>query len=275
VKKQESYSISEFSNMTGLPQSKIRYYEKQGLFVVRRQENGYRWFKPEDAFRVNAFRGLLLYGFSVEEAIRMLDEKQQTKRFEASLQEQKQALTHQKQLLEYRLTRLENALRVLEDCPGEDFAVRQIDDILAVYASHGRDFTVSAHASELIAQMVDLLSISSYARVVPIAQITGTADTVDPSYVAAMPASEAWRLGGPEVLENRHLHRLPMGKCLVYHRSMTRAESVQRESYAPMLRWLSAHNYKMCGPVIIFPSFMNLDGEGTDVETITVPLTEA
>lgn len=60
---EKGYYIREFSNMTGLPQSKIRYYEKIGLFKVKRMKNGYRWFSPEDAFRVNAFRCLLQYGF--------------------------------------------------------------------------------------------------------------------------------------------------------------------------------------------------------------------
>ena len=48
---EKGYYIREFSNMTGLPQSKIRYYEKIGLFKVKRMKNGYRWFSPEDAFR--------------------------------------------------------------------------------------------------------------------------------------------------------------------------------------------------------------------------------
>ena len=41
---EKGYYIREFSNMTGLPQSKIRYYEKIGLFKVKRMKNGYRWF---------------------------------------------------------------------------------------------------------------------------------------------------------------------------------------------------------------------------------------
>ena len=43
---EKGYYIREFSNMTGLPQSKIRYYEKIGLFKVKRMKNGYRWFSP-------------------------------------------------------------------------------------------------------------------------------------------------------------------------------------------------------------------------------------
>src|SRR5699024_3023552 len=70
------YRIKEFAAMTGLPPSKIRFYEKHGLLSARREENGYRVFSPEDAFRSNAFRVLLQYGFTVEQAVSMLDAEQ-------------------------------------------------------------------------------------------------------------------------------------------------------------------------------------------------------
>ena len=38
------YRMKEFSAMTGLPQSKVRFYEKHGLVLSDRQENGYRVF---------------------------------------------------------------------------------------------------------------------------------------------------------------------------------------------------------------------------------------
>lgn len=44
------YRIREFSAMTGLSQSKIRFYEKRGFLLSHREENGYRVFTPEDAF---------------------------------------------------------------------------------------------------------------------------------------------------------------------------------------------------------------------------------
>ena len=134
---EKGYYIREFSNMTGLPQSKIRYYEKIGLFKVKRMKNGYRWFSPEDAFRVNAFRCLLQYGFSIEEAVRMLDEKQQTEQFEQSLKRQRYTLTHEKQLLEYRLQALDEAIGLLNMEPGSDFSVQDVPDKIYVYASNG------------------------------------------------------------------------------------------------------------------------------------------
>ena len=56
------YRMKQFAAMTGMTQSKIRFYEKHGLVLSDRMENGYRVFTPEDAFRSNAFRVLLQAG---------------------------------------------------------------------------------------------------------------------------------------------------------------------------------------------------------------------
>lgn len=266
---EKGYYIREFSNMTGLPQSKIRYYEKIGLFKVKRMKNGYRWFSPEDAFRVNAFRCLLQYGFSIEEAVRMLDEKQQTEQFEQSLKRQRYTLTHEKQLLEYRLQALDEAIGLLNMEPGSDFSVQDVPDKIYVYASNGRDFSVAGQAGETISRFVELLSISSYARVIETAQFSSEKPKLDPSYVCAIPASEEWRLG---TYDRTHVHWMNLGKCIVYHRSLTREESVRKETFALLLDWMTAHGYHMREKMMILPGFLNLDGCGKDMETVILPV---
>lgn len=266
---EKGYYIREFSCMTGLPQSKIRYYEKIGLFRVRRMKNGYRWFTPEDAFRVNAFRSLLQYGFSIEDAVRMLDEKQKTDAFEQSLQRQQETLIREKQLLEYRLRALSGAMELLNLKPGLDFSIQDIPDKLYVHASNGRDFSVAAQAGKTITRFVELLSISNYARIVDTVQFASEEPELNPSYVSAIPASEEWRLGE---YDHTHVHWLNLGKCLVYHRSLTREESVRKKSFAPMLDWLRNHGYRMHGKMMILPGFLNLDGCGTDMETVILPV---
>ena len=83
---ERTYKIGEFAAMTGMTPSKVRFYDKAGLFEsTLRDESGYRAFTPHDAFRANAFRVLLQYGFTVERAIAVLDERQGTVEFEESL----------------------------------------------------------------------------------------------------------------------------------------------------------------------------------------------
>lgn len=266
---EKGYYIREFSSMTGLPQSKIRYYEKIGLFKVKRMKNGYRWFSPEDAFRVNAFRCLLQYGFSIEDAVRMLDEKQQTEPFLRSLRQQQETLNREKQLLEYRLQSLEEAIGLLNLKPGSDFSIQDVPDKLYVHASNGRDFSVAAEAGETISRFVELLSVTNYTRIINTAQFSAPGEELDPSYVSAMPVSEERWLGE---YDHTHVHRLNLGKCIVYHRSVTREESVRKETFAPLFDWMNAHGYRMREKMVIQPGFLNLDGCGTDMETVILPV---
>ena len=149
---ERTYKISEFAAMTGMSPSKVRFYEKAGLFCANeREENGYRVFTPQDAFRANAFRVLLQYGFTVEHAIEMLDAKQDSAGFEGSLRSQRETLQRQIDLLNYRLRRIDGALEALEKsravqqgspddlATGGDFELADIDDIAKAYHQFSPD----------------------------------------------------------------------------------------------------------------------------------------
>ena len=41
------YRMKQFSALTGMTQSKIRFYEKHGLVLSDRMENGYRVVRPD------------------------------------------------------------------------------------------------------------------------------------------------------------------------------------------------------------------------------------
>lgn len=179
------YRMKQFAAMTGMTQSKIRFYEKHGLVLSDRMENGYRVFTPEDAFRV-----LLQYGFSISEAIEMLDAKQDTAEFRESLQEQRQKLEHERILLDYRQRRIESVLDVLETDGKVDFKLVHIPDQLYVNASHGRDFTVSMENEKVLAEYYDLLSITSCARIITRENLLDSSPSVDPDYINTVSVGE-------------------------------------------------------------------------------------
>lgn len=263
------YKIREFAAMTGMPASKIRFYEKRGLFATEREENGYRVFAPEDAFRSNAFRTLLQYGFTVEEAIAMIDAQQGTEEFRSSLEEQRAKLQGEADLLRYRLAKLDSALALVDSGTEPDFTLVDAPDQLYVRASHGRDFSVAMDNEHEIAQFYDLLSIASCARIISKADFENERDSVDPSYVNVIPLSEAGRLGE---FDPAHVTKLCLGKCIRFRRRVTRAESVRKEAFSDLFAYLDSHGYALRGDIILYPSFLNLDGRGSDIETLFVPV---
>ena len=250
------YRMKQFAAMTGMTQSKIRFYEKHGLVLSDRMENGYRVFTPEDAFRSNAFRVLLQYGFSISEAIEMLDAKQDTAEFRESLQEQRQKLEHERILLDYRQRRIESVLDVLETDGKVDFKLVHIPDQLYVNASHGRDFTVSMENEKVLAEYYDLLSITSCARIITRENLLDSSPSVDPDYINTVSVGEEHFLS-PYAREH-----------------VTREESIQKETFDGLFEHLDAHGLTICGDILIMPTFLNLDGEGSDIEVLYVPVEE-
>lgn len=278
---ERTYKIGEFAAMTGMSPSKVRFYEKAGLFCSNsREENGYRVFTPHDAFRANAFRVLLQYGFTVERAIEMLDSRQGSQGFRTSLKSQRDSLLHEIDLLNYRIRRIDGAIEALDSRVGDadaagffetgcDFEITDIDDQLYVEASHGYDFSVSVENRHEIAVFYELLSVTNCSRILRRDDLLGTGATIDPSYAISMPAKEAWRLGDCDLSK---VGRLEMGKCVRYHRRLSRSESLQRETFEPLFAHLEGHGYRLRSDVLLLPMFMNLDGMGSDVETLLVPI---
>lgn len=266
------YKISEFAAMTGMTPSKVRFYEKAGLFTTHKEENGYRFFTPYDAFRANAFRVLLQYGFTVEKAIAMLDARQESAEFEDALVAQRAHLLEQADLLRYRLARIDEALELLNPQPGSGFALVDIEDHVYARASFGTDFSVSVENEHEIAAFYDLLSVSNCARIISMEDFARPGATVDPNYVIAMPESELRRLVGVAGVDQARVGRLVLGKCLRYRRRLTREESLLKASYDEMFAWLDEHGYRLRGDILLLPAFMNLDGVGDDIETLYMPI---
>ncbi|MBC5998213.1 MerR family transcriptional regulator [Romboutsia ilealis] len=68
------YKIKEVSEITNIPQSKIRFYEKQGLLPeFKRDKNNIRIFSEKDIELLNLIRCLRNIGMSVKEIRTNLD----------------------------------------------------------------------------------------------------------------------------------------------------------------------------------------------------------
>ena len=58
--------IQELERMTGLERPSIRFYEKEGLLVPNRLENGYRDYSEADAELLKKIKLLRRLGMSIE-----------------------------------------------------------------------------------------------------------------------------------------------------------------------------------------------------------------
>ncbi|WP_229033270.1 hypothetical protein [Eggerthella lenta] len=47
---------------------------------------------------------------------------------------------------------------------------------------------------------------------------------------------------------------------------------MQKETFTSLFEHLDSHGYRVRNDIILFPSFLNLDGFGSDIETLYVPV---
>lgn len=69
------YKINEFSKMTAIPKSTLRYYDREGLLIpsLRDQENGYRYYDEADFTLANQLTLLRNSDFSISEIKEVLN----------------------------------------------------------------------------------------------------------------------------------------------------------------------------------------------------------
>lgn len=246
------YRMKQFSAMTGMTQSKIRFYEKHGLVLSDRTENGYRVFTPEDAFRSNAFRMLLQYGFSINEAIEMLDAKQDTPTFRDALQSQEERLKRERDLLNYRIKRIETIQEFISSEAEFSFKIVKGPTQLYINASHGRDFSISEENAKILAEFYELLSVTSCARIIHRSDLLDDGTTVDPDYINIINVKEEHFLS--EYSQQR-VSRLELGTCVRFGRKVTREESVQKETFDELFAYLDKHGLSIRDDILLFRAF--------------------
>lgn len=263
------YKISEFAKMTGLSQSKIRFYEKNGLLNVHKEDNGYRYFTRWDAFRINAFRTLLEYGFTVEKAIEIIDEQQSDDLFINSLEAKKKELEIQMDIMNSRIKKLDKSISLLNSKQDNEFEIVFMEDYLYVLASIGIDFNISNENEIPLSQFADVLPISSCARIINQEELNIDGETVNYNYCFAIPISKK------SVLKNydkTKVKRINLGNCIRYKRKTSRLKSEKIESFNELFQFIAQNNFSISGDSILFPTFLNLDENGNDIEILYIPI---
>lgn len=69
------YKIKEISQLYGIGVDALRYYEKLGLLIPRRDTNGYRLYSLHDIYKLNIIRDLRELEFSMDQIREYLDQQ--------------------------------------------------------------------------------------------------------------------------------------------------------------------------------------------------------
>ena len=107
-----SYTIKQMSELTGLPASTLRYYDKQGLLPnLRRDHNNVRIFSEEDYKNLRLIDCLKRSGLSIKDIRRFID---LAARGDNALNERLDIFVRRRKALLQELADLQQVLGVIE-----------------------------------------------------------------------------------------------------------------------------------------------------------------
>ena len=106
------YLIKEISELTGLPPSTLRYYDKKGLLPgLKRDENNIRVFTDDDCQQLRLIECLKKSGLSIKDIKKFID---MTKHGDKALPERLAIFTNRRESLKKELAELQEVLDVIE-----------------------------------------------------------------------------------------------------------------------------------------------------------------
>ena len=106
------YTIKDMSELTGLPASTLRYYDKQGLLPnLRRDGNNSRIFSEDDYHNLRLIDCLKRSGLSIKDIKKFID---MAGKGSQALHDKREIFTKRREILRQELANLQEILTVIE-----------------------------------------------------------------------------------------------------------------------------------------------------------------
>jgi DNA-binding transcriptional MerR regulator len=100
------YKINEISKLYGIGVDALRYYEKLGLLVPRRDDNGYRLYSLQDIYKLNIIRDLRELDFTMQQIKSYLDQQ--------SVENTLELLRTEQEMIKEQVAKLEATQRIIQ-----------------------------------------------------------------------------------------------------------------------------------------------------------------
>lgn len=250
------YNIQQFSKMTGVSPSSLRFYERKGLFQISRTESNYRKYTYQDAFVVNKLKTYLEFGFSVSDAIDLIHHNKKVD-YEELIKQRIEELGKEEFIVTRRKKKLIELQKNMELLKKDRIILRTTEKkaFYCVHASNENDFSVSEQNKELLSAYVGLLPVSDYAV------IYSSGKLYHYSLILNEEDAEFFKLakGAERIACDAFIEVI----CYSDERSLLK-EAV--------LNYAAQNNYTLSGIGIEIPAFIALDENGKCICSYYLPI---
>jgi effector-binding domain-containing protein len=244
------FKIGDFSRLTQVPVSALRYYDEMGLLKPGRVDRytGYRYYSAEQLPRLNRILALKDLGFSLEQVARLLAEDVPLTELRGMLRLKQAELQQRVQAEQERLARIETRLHQIEQegtMSAYEVVLKKVEPQLVA----GIEGTIPTRAevNATFNRLFDEVYAYTGRHGARLAG-AGIALWHDPDYperdihvAAAAPLQE------PIPANDRvKVHTLPGAEMasLVHHGPFT----TLGEAYSAIMQWIEGNGYQITGP---------------------------
>lgn len=268
-KESVKYRIAEFARMVGVEPSTVRYYEKQGWPSNQRDPNGYRVFSEEDAFRMNMFRSIYSRGFSIREALQMMEFPSRRELIQG-LERNSQDMERELLLLEARKQYAEETLQILRlREEGRPMLWRtQLEDHYYLPASILGDFTVTQKNGR---------TRMAWEENFPFTRFVGVADAkaFAQGEQALIDCGEAVSEKDRERFNypvDKTVRRLSLGDCLCFFNGSDHPDHMDIREHPAVREYLKEHGLRARGELLYFYLMLYIAEDGEDSGIAALPV---
>ena len=244
------FKIGDFSRLTQVPVSALRYYDEMGLLKPGRVDRytGYRYYSAEQLPRLNRILALKDLGFSLEQIARLLAEDVPLTELRGMLRLKQAELQQRVQAEQVRLARIEARLHQIEQegtMSAYEVVLKKVEPqlVAGIEATIPTRDEVNVTFNRLFDEVYDYV-IRHGARPAG----AGIALWHDPEYperdihvAAAEPLQE------PIPASDRvQVHTLPGAEmaCVVHHGAFADLGG----AYSAVMQWIEGNGYQITGP---------------------------
>ncbi len=243
--------IADYARITGLPASKIRYYEKLGLQGIARHENGYRSFNIESIYKLNYMKSLCARGFSIKESLQLTQEPHTVGDMLTKIREKEEQLAHQLILTRAMKNWAEETRQILEKLEqGNLLYLEDKEDQMFLPACEEGDFSIGIQNGDVRRRWNDFFPVN---RLVGTLDAAGLADQQRIQYGDVVSVSNFHRFHLPA---DETVKRLPMGKCLCFNFQENPDGFFSLAAYPHVQQYLAENHLEAAGKVLLSYLFL-------------------
>jgi DNA-binding transcriptional MerR regulator len=245
------FKIGDFSRLTQVPVTALRYYDETGLLKPGRVDRftGYRYYSVEQLPRLNRILALKDLGFSLEEIARLLAEDVPATQMRGMLRLKQSELQQRVQTEQARLARIEARLRQIEQedtMSAYEVVLKKVEPqlVAGVEATIPTQDEVNLTFNRLFDEVFAYVDQQGgrYAGVATALWHDAEYQERDLHVGAAVPIQEPIPAN-----ERVQVHELPgtdTMACVVHHGPF----ATLGEAYSAVTGWIESNGYRVAGP---------------------------